>query len=118
MKDTWIGFLGVVLTVLAASVFAHAEMGGIREKLGRIDGILVGIGGRISKVEDRIKGVGDRMKGLEGRMAGVENRLERMEVQMKGLDGRMGRVEKWVGLTARRLNLLPQEEKSTQAPLP
>ncbi len=111
MKDTWIGFLGVVLTVLAASVFAHAEMGGIREKLGRIDGILVGIGGRISKVEDR-------MKGLEGRMAGVENRLERMEVQMKGLDGRMGRVEKWVGLTARRLNLLPQEEKSTQAPLP
>ena len=75
MKDTWIGFLGVVLTVLAASVFAHAEMGGIREKLGRIDGILVGIGDRISKAEDRIKGVGDRMKGLEGRMAGVENRL-------------------------------------------
>ena len=50
MKDTWIGFLGVVLTVLAASVFAHAEMGGIREKLGRIDGILVGIEKRIARI--------------------------------------------------------------------
>ena len=104
MKDTWIGFLGVVLTTLAAFAFVYGEMGGIREQIGRVEGRLVGIEKGMTKIESR-------MTGIENRMVKVENRIGKLE-------NRTARVEKWVGLTARGLNLLPQEGKSTQAPLP
>ena len=68
MKDTWIGFLGVVLTTLAAFAFVYGEKGGIREKLGRIDGILVGIEDRMKKVEERGDLTARDLKFLTGKL--------------------------------------------------
>ena len=129
MKDTWIGFLGVVLTIVIVSSVTHSTMGDIREEIGRVNGRLdgiekrmtgletrmtrmegrmTGIETRMTRMETRMTGIENRMTGIENRMTGIENRMVKVESRIGKLENRTARVEKWVGLTARGLNLIPQ----------
>ena len=53
MKDTWIGFLSVMLTTFVGFGFVYGQIADIREELGRIDGLLSGIEKRIERMQER-----------------------------------------------------------------
>ncbi len=104
MKDTWIGFLGVVLTIVIVSSMTHSGMGDIREQIGRVD--------------ERLKGIEDRMTKVEGRMTRIENRMMRLEERMTGIENRMTKVEEWANPAARGLKLPSVKQNLADTPSP
>ena len=50
MKDMWVGFLVVMLTILVCFGLVYAQIADIRESLGRIDATLSGIEATIARI--------------------------------------------------------------------
>ena len=50
MKDMWIGFMVVMLTILVCFGSIYAQIADIRAELGRIEGELSGIAQRMARI--------------------------------------------------------------------
>ena len=50
MKDMWIGFMVVMLTILVAFGSVYGQIADIRAELGRIEGELSGIEKRMARI--------------------------------------------------------------------
>ena len=52
MKDTWVGFMVVMLTTFVGFGLVYGKIADIREELGRIDGMLSGVERRMERIAE------------------------------------------------------------------